>query len=161
MQTIMARTQKTRKTRKTRKLSRLRPKAASSLLFWQGYLFALGVGGLLLSMASFLGKNNLLALLCHSFALYGGAVGYAAASVWRMPSKQIVTTPRAYKQHSVIHATLLCVPLLLFKCYQETGVGLSSLLTTGMWFHSGFCLLFTIVGIWLGGGKEEAIPTLP
>jgi hypothetical protein len=135
------------------------PKTFVNLLFWQGYFFAIGVGGLLLSLASFLGKDNLIALLCHSFALYGGGVGYAAASVWRMPNGQTPVSSRAYSKYPFAYAVLLCIPLVLFRLYQEIGGRLSSELTPDDFqrtcFHGSFCVLFAMAGIWLGSSKEE------
>jgi hypothetical protein len=108
------------------------------LFFWQGYFFAIGVGGTILNIHFFLLKYyrdpflHVLTFSFMTFGIYGFFVGKSAGSVWKLQKSK----KESFKKSSFFHAILLSVPLIAFQTYS-----FHLTLTTGL---SSVCLIFFI-----------------
>jgi hypothetical protein len=94
----------------------LHRKQKFNLIFWQGYFFALGVGGTFLNIYFFLLKyyngsfsSYLFTVVLINFGLYGFFVGKSAGSVWKLQNKK----KESFKKSSFFHAIFLAIPLTL------------------------------------------------
>jgi hypothetical protein len=122
------------------------------LAFYQGYLFAFGVGGLVIEALFLLNqyKNIGLCVILYAFLrlLYPILVGYCAGTIWRESTKvQGISTSRF-----LWYISLLSTPLFIYEVLRlvtDRPMGSPSIL---FWIVS---TVFMAIGVWLGHSSTK------
>jgi hypothetical protein len=131
------------------------------LIFWQGYLFSIGVGGLIVWITNYFKdfiyqKFDVIVIVLNFMlifsGIYGIIVGYFAGSIWGLRKQLLKKTNYNLGLLSVIISTPLTI--YLFNLTEINQRKISYMLTFAF-FHWLFLTFFTMLGILVGVRRVE------